>query len=276
MAPLRSGILQLAGLFLLLGHLQRTAGTPLCQPGEKRSYEQDGCVPCQDDRYQPKPNHSKTCLKCSVCNKNKGSEEVSPCTRTRNAICKCLPGFASRDSNNETCTCQKGYEMDAKEKSCVPCKDGFYSTDGEKCIKWTECGTKQVRVEGSREADVVCGDDPSAPKSSPGTPVPGLSGQSHSTDISTVGASSAPGRSATTPRAGAASDFKLGLMLAFFISSLVLLVIVITTSCKLVIWPCIKKKKKLFINPDGSCRRPVEESGDSSRSSLVKSNQGKP
>ncbi|MBN3322032.1 TNR11 factor, partial [Atractosteus spatula] len=267
--------------------------------GEKRSYEQDGCVACQDDRYQPKPNHSKTCLKCSVCNKNKGSEEVSPCTRKSNAVCKCLPGFVSRDSNNETCTCEKGYEMEAKEKSCVPCKDGFYSTDGEKCIKWTECGTKQVRVEGSREADVVCGDDPSAPKSSPGTPVPGFSGQSHSTYISAVSASTTPARSATTPRAGAASDFKLGksspflppasapalrpptltsavslppttgLMLAFFISSLVLLVIVITTSCKLVIWPCIKKKKKLFINPDGSCRRPVEESGDSSRSSLV-------
>ncbi|XP_071751357.1 uncharacterized protein LOC139908531 [Centroberyx gerrardi] len=253
------------------------------------------CEPCPDDQYQPVENDSQECLACTQCDEETGSEVESTCSKIRDTKCRCRPGFVNWENDPASCKCDKGSGLQntGRSSECHKCEDGFFSNNIDlSCRKWKECKSG-VKYNGTKISDVVCSDELSRTTpdaASPTTKSASLSTHymSRAPDVKTQTqelpqhrpTAFIPGLVVPTEDTGrpftpnTPNNNEVSLLLAFGIVGLLILTMV---TCKLNIIPCIQSCKKPAVKAQESvCRRPVEESGDSSRSSLVKLNPVEP
>ncbi|KAL0978731.1 hypothetical protein UPYG_G00174410 [Umbra pygmaea] len=252
-----------------------------CKKGERR--RQNKCEECPDSSFQDTPSESRHCSPCTSCKKDKGSEFKTPCLKTTDATCQCRSGFRPMDSASSMCKCHIGSGLDQSGNICQPCKDGFFTTTPDsKCVKWQEC-RNGVKIPGSNTSDVVCKNEAEFihPTSTSGTirtvsiqQTQGLTQQPttqyvSTTQVQTQGSAVTPAPTTTT-RSDVQSYNNVKTLIGVVLLFTILLIAVI---CSPVVIFCIKDYKKPTIKTakDSLCRRPVEESGDSSLSSIVKS-----
>ncbi|XP_037668787.1 tumor necrosis factor receptor superfamily member 10B-like isoform X2 [Choloepus didactylus] len=112
------------------GHVaaaQRSELAPLkglCPPGSHVSEDGRNCTLCQSGvEYTSHSNALSSCLPCTVCKPDE--DEMSPCTRTRDAQCQCKPGTFSGEDVPEFCQkckarCPKGM---VEAHPCTPWGD---------------------------------------------------------------------------------------------------------------------------------------------------------
>uniref|UniRef100_A0A4W5P3I1 Si:ch73-361p23.3 n=1 Tax=Hucho hucho TaxID=62062 RepID=A0A4W5P3I1_9TELE len=238
------------------------------------------CDPCRENHYQAVPNRSQKCELCTSCREN--SELISKCTKTSNTICQCRTGFIRRDVESSICKCDEGSGVDTSGLICRECKNGSFTTKMDsKCVKWRECRSG-VRIPGNATSDVICNDNsepegktlPSTHTTSPSGSIQTFSKSliqsqrsSPHPDVPTL----APAPTIKVTKSPKFSTADFGQVMTLMGTVLLLTFLLTTVTCKLVIIPCIKNHKKPAVRTSqDSCRRPVEESGDSSFSSLVK------
>ncbi|XP_023853182.1 tumor necrosis factor receptor superfamily member 4 isoform X1 [Salvelinus sp. IW2-2015] len=254
-----------------------------CKIGERKSRGNMGrCEPCPDEAFQAVPNESQKCQPCNSCNESSGSEVISKCTKTSNAICQCRGGFTNSVKDSTICKCPVGSGLGKSDtiSNCRECEHGFFTTDKDStCAKWRECSSG-VKTSGTTMADVICNEE----SESDGKTLPSMQPTSPSGSIQTVskpliqnqsqGSSRHPDVPTVTPAVTGPKSTTLDYGQVMPLIGIVLLLTFLLTAvtCKLVILPCIKNYKNPGVKAaqDSICRRPVEESGDNSLSSLVK------
>ncbi|XP_031422983.1 tumor necrosis factor receptor superfamily member 9 [Clupea harengus] len=268
--------------WLLVMSTQRV--TSNCGPGFKKG--KSGCDPCPDGEFKSKSSSSSFCTICDNC--GEGTTQTSPCTKTSNIICSCREGFTRR--HRFACICDKGSGVDSTGK-CVKCEDGFFNNGVDEkttCQKQKDCGPYGVKVPGSATSDVTCY---TATEGGPGqTPLVTASSSSPTLKKSTsaitlataasmnqqlihrVNSSTLPSWVTTQSKAtpAPASHYYNG-MVALLITSFFLTILCFTLIFKLAAGLCLNRFKKQIVRADTVCRKPVEESGDKSSSSLVSS-----
>ncbi|XP_013989210.1 tumor necrosis factor receptor superfamily member 10C [Salmo salar] len=268
-------------VFTCKGFLNAVEAIFECKKGEMISRRKEGlCDPCPERQYQAGPNRSQQCEPCTFCLEN--SEFISECTKTSNAICQCRTGFIRRNDESSICKCAKGSGLDTSGLICRECEEGSFTTKlDSKCVKWRECRSG-VRIPGNATSDVICNDN-SEPEgktlSSTHTTSSGsiqtfskslIQSQRSSPHPDVPTLTPAPTIKVTKSPKFSTADF--GQVMTLMGTVLLLTFLLTTVTCKLIIIPCIKNHKKPAVrtSQDSMCRRPVEESGDSSSSSLVK------
>ncbi|XP_041945168.1 tumor necrosis factor receptor superfamily member 10C [Alosa sapidissima] len=266
--------------------------TSKCGAGTRNNNNR--CVPCEKGKFRNE-GHSLDdhCRVCSIC--GYGTKEKSPCTVVSDTECECLEGFTRRPKNKNTCDCGKGSGVDSTGKRCLTCEDGFLSvkTDGiMKCQKWKDCGSLGVKFKGSASSDVTCATatevtDTGVPSSSPSlttkTVIPATIMATatsmnqysiHTQEITSLSVPSFVSRqSMTTSAPSASAEHYYSGMVALLFTAFILLIICFALIFKLAAGLCLKQLKKPIARADTVCRRPVEESGDKSCSSLVSSTE---
>ncbi|XP_029550687.1 tumor necrosis factor receptor superfamily member 4 isoform X1 [Salmo trutta] len=279
----RSWVLVYLCVFICNGFLNPVEADYKCKKGERRSRSRrNSCEPCPDGNFQAVPNESQQCQPCSSCDENSGSEVISLCTKTSNAICQCRDGFTNSVKDSTICKCAMGSGLDKSGiiHKCRECEHGFFTTKKDStCAKWRECRSG-VKNPGTTTSDVICNEE----SESDGKTLPSMQPTSPSGSIQTVsksliqnqsqGSSRHPDVPTVTPAlAGPKSSMPdYGKVMPLIGIVLLLTFLLTAVTCNLVIIPCIKNYKNPGVKTaqDSMCRRPVEESGDSSLSSLVK------
>ncbi|XP_037668791.1 tumor necrosis factor receptor superfamily member 10B-like isoform X3 [Choloepus didactylus] len=124
---------------------QRSMRTPLmglCPPGSHVSDAGGNCTLCRSGvEYTSHWNALFSCLRCSVCKSDE--EEMSPCTRTRDAQCRCKPGTFRGEDALEFC-----------QKCKTGCPKGM--VEAHPCTPWgdVECVHQGSGTETTGEATV--------------------------------------------------------------------------------------------------------------------------
>ncbi|XP_028969917.1 tumor necrosis factor receptor superfamily member 10C isoform X2 [Esox lucius] len=249
-----------------------------CKEGERMSRQNRGCEPCPENYFSNRPNDSQQCQPCTKCKVDRGSKVVINCSKTSDTICQCRSGFISRDSVSSICKCPEGsgLEQSGSEKVCHPCPQGSFTAryDSE-CVPWKTCRSG-VKTVGNKTSDVICNDDPE----SNGTKFPPIHPTSPTASPQTVSTMTTPHPTAASvtpvitsegPKAPKSTENYENVITLIGVV-LLLTVLLTAVTCKLIIIPCIKdyKNPTIITAQESLCRKPVEESGDSSLSSLVK------
>ncbi|KAJ7998464.1 hypothetical protein DPEC_G00205210 [Dallia pectoralis] len=245
-----------------------------CKEGERINLKSGKrCEPCPEKSFHKGPNNSQQCQPCTICRENSGSKVIKECSKTSNALCQCATGFVPRDTVSAICRCPEGSGLVSSD--CLPCQSGFFTaTMDSTCVKWKECRSG-VKIRGNNTSDVICNDDPESNGTKP-TPIhptpPTVSTQTVST-LTTPhpNISSVAHLSAITTKAPKSTVKYEKVTLIVVVQLLTVLLTAVT--CKLIGNYCIKDYKNPTFQTaqESLCRKPVEESGDSSLSFLVKS-----
>ncbi|KAG8505539.1 Tumor necrosis factor receptor superfamily member 9 [Galemys pyrenaicus] len=133
------------------------------------------CTACPANSFS-KTGGERTCKICKDCVEPFRTKK--PCSSTSNTECECIPGLRCVEPDCNMCQldCQPGQGA-AGGGPCAPviqkpsqdCGSGTFKepTRGT-CQPWTDCALdgKSVRVNGTKDSDVVCG--PPLPGVSPG------------------------------------------------------------------------------------------------------------
>ncbi|XP_041743455.1 tumor necrosis factor receptor superfamily member 4 isoform X1 [Coregonus clupeaformis] len=269
-------------IFICNGFLNAVEAASECKKGEMISRGNGRlCEPCPENHYQAVPNRSQNCVICTSCLNN--SELISECTKTSDTTCQCRTGFIRRNDQSSICKCAKGSGLDPSGFKCSECQAGFFTTKiDSKCVNWRECKSG-VRIPGNSTSDVICNDNSETEgKTLPSTHTTFPSGsiQTFSKSLIQSQGSSphpnvptfAPAPTIKVTKGPKFSTADFGQVMTLFGTVLLLTFLLTAVTYKLVIIPCIKNHKKPAVrtSQDSMCRRPVEESGDSSLSSLVK------
>nr|XP_046239428.1 tumor necrosis factor receptor superfamily member 4 [Scatophagus argus] len=255
------------------------------------------CEPCSNGTYQPELNESQRCRVCTTCDPSSGSVTKQKCTKETNTKCECRGEFVPWDDDSSTCKCDVGFGLDHGE--CSKCKDGYFSTTiNSSCKKWKECKSTGVKINGTRISDVICNevsesniDTTTIPTNkivslstllTSHRPHEGAQTQKKSTTITTTTTTTTTTTSSVQrhtispeikgePTLSNTGNHIVLVLLIFGIAGLLVLTAV---TCKLQIIPRVEKHPGIKKN-ESLCRKPVEESGDGSLSSL-KLNPGEP
>ncbi|XP_028850174.1 tumor necrosis factor receptor superfamily member 5-like isoform X6 [Denticeps clupeoides] len=108
-----------------LEYLHKTEGCcPMCDPGlvvskDCTEYSSTSCIPCiTGQTYMNEPNGLSSCFRCKSCDSG---------TKSADTVCE-------------------------------ECPDGFYSTAGINCTKWTDCAItgEEENEKGNSTKDVTC------------------------------------------------------------------------------------------------------------------------
>ncbi|XP_067099991.1 tumor necrosis factor receptor superfamily member 11A [Osmerus mordax] len=243
----------------------------VCGKG-KRIDSRKGCADCSENSYQPTPNDSQFCQPCTICSNKRWSVEVNTCTRIMDTTCKCQDGFVPMNNKSYACKCDKGSGIKHVEGQpiCRECENGFFTSEKDvSCVKWKECSSG-VRVSGTKTSDVICNNN-SEIRIPPTPPPSPLTIQTRFSKRPPLELTSPTFISTPSKNENGTLPLTLGL-----IFGLTLLVLVFLTY-KFTITPCVENYKLQIVKTaQGSCRRPVEESGDNTLSSLVKSGAEEP
>ncbi|KAM4612564.1 uncharacterized protein ACJ7VT_010828 [Polymixia lowei] len=236
---------------------------------------------CPKAQYKLTENGS--CKPCTNCNEKSGSEVAEKCSTMSNTKCQCRQGFIQREANSATCKCNAGHILKRTGNllECHECPHGHFTSKKSTCVKWKECKTSGVKVNGTKNSDAICNEDldsrtpaatlPKSNKSASSTTHYTTRYMSHNMDH-TKGLHQlrTTDHSNVSPSSPKTDNMIMSFVLAFGIVGLLIL---ITVTCKWILIPSIKSYEKPAAKPkDPECRSPVEESGDSSCSSLVKPN----
>ncbi|KAJ8005178.1 hypothetical protein DPEC_G00143940 [Dallia pectoralis] len=90
-------------------------------------YDNAKCEPCKSNQYMETSNNCNSCDRCGRCVENE--EVVSPCTTTRNVVCRCKEKYYLKN-------------IDERTRECRPC---------------SECGSgERVQASCTRESNTVC------------------------------------------------------------------------------------------------------------------------
>ncbi|XP_017263708.1 tumor necrosis factor receptor superfamily member 4 [Kryptolebias marmoratus] len=229
------------------------------------------CETCPDGSYWPTENTSQKCKGCTQC--LEGSYAKVLCSKERDAECQCREGFVPRFKNSAMCKCQPGFGL--TNGACSKCKEGYFSTkDNSPCQKWNDCPATGVKKPGNSTSDAICNKESSSiqQRTTPSTsmrktapthitsPRPHEGNQTPKPDSPTTTTSPPPQK---VPPASHSSNY-IGLVLLCLGVAGLLVWTAIT--CKMHVPPCCQKKT--MQTKDSLCRRPVEESGDSSETSV--------
>ncbi|XP_037668792.1 tumor necrosis factor receptor superfamily member 10A-like isoform X4 [Choloepus didactylus] len=139
---------------------QRSMRTPLmglCPPGSHVSDAGGNCTLCRSGvEYTSHWNALFSCLRCSVCKSDE--EEMSPCTRTRDAQCRCKPGTFRGEDALEFCQkCKTGCPKGMVEAHpCTPWGDVECVHQGSGCGEDSKCLARgRVKAQGSQRKRMV-------------------------------------------------------------------------------------------------------------------------
>ncbi|XP_032370425.1 tumor necrosis factor receptor superfamily member 11B isoform X2 [Etheostoma spectabile] len=234
--------------------------------------ERHGCEICPDDNYQPEENYSQYCKPCTRCDDKKGSVVKEECTKVTNRKCQCRGEFVPLESDFSSCKCDIGFGLNNNE--CSKCDDGYFNTQiNSPCKKWRECKSG-VKIPGTRTSNVICNselkpDDTTLPaskkffslitRSTSKNPLEGAHTQRMHSTITTAAASAHIRPSRDPP-----SDTGNYIGMTLLIFGIIGLLVLTAVTCKL----HITRQPAVLPKNDSLCRRPVEESGDGSLSSL--------
>ncbi|KAM6947908.1 uncharacterized protein PEZ65_001453 [Lycodopsis pacificus] len=211
---------------------------------------QGHCEKCPSQSYQPETNAGQHCKPCTKCDAKSGSFVKEKCTSETDTKCQCGGEFVPWDSDSSSCKCT----------------DGYFNVNSH-CQKWKECKCG-VKMNGTKSSDAICEGCSDASNTYTTTPPtskkmvslitrltsrhPHETAQTQRTHIRTT-TTAAPGHTATY----------IGTGMALLILGIIGLLVLTAVTCKLHITPQPAAPKK-----DSLCRRPVEESGEGSLSSL--------
>ncbi|TDH13885.1 hypothetical protein EPR50_G00038240 [Perca flavescens] len=239
------------------------------------------CENCPNEYYQPVENHSQYCKPCTRCDTAKGSVVKENCTKMTNRKCQCRGQFVPSENDSSICKCDIGFGL--KDKECLMCDQGYFSTQiNSPCEKWRECKSG-VKIPGTRTSDVICNPELNPNDITPPTsnknvsliarlttkhPLEGAQTQrmhTTTTTTTTTNTTAAP-PAHTSPSRDHPSDTGnyIDIGMALLIFGIIGLLVLTAVTCKLHITP----QPAVLPKNDSLCRRPVEESGDGSLSSL--------
>ncbi|XP_028850170.1 tumor necrosis factor receptor superfamily member 14-like isoform X3 [Denticeps clupeoides] len=161
-----------------LEYLHKTEGCcPMCDPGlvvskDCTEYSSTSCIPCiTGQTYMNEPNGLSSCFRCKSCDSGQGLLIKDKCTITRNTVCDLHPGYYCVSYSGEgECNfgekhqkCGPGQRVKtpgtkSADTVCEECPDGFYSTAGINCTKWTDCAItgEEENEKGNSTKDVTC------------------------------------------------------------------------------------------------------------------------
>lgn len=253
-----------------------------CSEGQRIELGKLKCITCPEMTYQSKPNYSNDCQPCTKCKSKFWSMKVKECSRTHDTICKCTKGFVSMDEKYSACKCNTGSGLNhIPEMTCQKCEDGFFTSEKNKaCVKWKECKKSGIKVNGTTTSDVVCNDESESKTLPILSPTPPLATETMPPITQTqretlpLGVTSP----AFTPTITPDTDHRFGILALISTSCFGLALLPLACLIyKCTVCLCVQNYKRPLIKAtQDSWRRPVEESGDSNLSSLVKSSTGDP
>ncbi|XP_049895221.1 tumor necrosis factor receptor superfamily member 4 [Epinephelus moara] len=258
-----------------------------CPKGQRRTRggAAQPCEDCPTGYYNPEDNDSHICKPCRKCDSNYGSAVKEACTKETNTKCQCRGEFVPAESDSSTCKCEIGFEL--KSGECSKCEHGYFSTRiNSSCRKWKECKSGETNA-GSNTADVICNPDVESNPSINTTstlnkivtlikrlttqrPTPRIITTTTTTPTTTptsittaaLGYRDPPTSKGQPPHTPDTAAY-IGPGMTLLILGIIGLLVLTAVTCKLNITsqPAVPQK-------DSLCRRPVEESGDGSLSSL--------
>ncbi|XP_058245665.1 tumor necrosis factor receptor superfamily member 14-like isoform X1 [Hemibagrus wyckioides] len=128
------------------------------------------CKPCSKGTFMNEPNGLHSCFQCKIC--ENGLYISQECTTIKDTVCGVLDGYycLRYSDDKRDCSlaikhsqCQPGEQIKtpgtkSSDTVCEPCPTGFYSPEGVKCSKWTDCSVKNEieEQEGTSIIDVQC------------------------------------------------------------------------------------------------------------------------
>ncbi|XP_070702810.1 tumor necrosis factor receptor superfamily member 4 [Pempheris klunzingeri] len=259
-----------------------------CPKGTKVSLRGTGCESCPDGYFQPEENHSQKCKVCTRCDESWGSFVKEECTKEKDTKCQCRRNFLPIEKDSCTCKCATGFGI--KDGECSKCESGYFSTRiNSPCQKWKECKSTGVNISGNATSDAICNEKKlttyitTVPTSNKTVSLithlkthPKHEGTETQKIRTTT--TSAPGHVHTPVdkmqplHPSTTGNHTLGMALLIF--GIVGLLVLTAVTCKLYTTACVLRKPSMKTH-DSLCRRPVEESGNSSLSPL-KLNSGEP
>ncbi|KAF0880645.1 TNR9 factor, partial [Crocuta crocuta] len=170
-----SGYYNIVATVLLVVNFERTRSVQdacsKCPPGTFCGENKNQiCIPCPSNSFSS-TSGQRACDICRQCEGVFRTRKV--CSPTSNAECECISGFHCLGERCTICEqdCKQGQELTKEGKFC--CKDCCFGTFNDQkhgiCRPWKNCSLdgKSVRVNGTKESDVVCG--PALADFSPGT-----------------------------------------------------------------------------------------------------------
>uniref|UniRef100_A0A3P9N910 Tumor necrosis factor receptor superfamily member 4 n=1 Tax=Poecilia reticulata TaxID=8081 RepID=A0A3P9N910_POERE len=111
------------------------------------------CEPCGEGTFQATPKKSQSCDGCTTC--YEGSDIKEKCTAVKNTVCGCRDGFVPRARDSSICKCDIGSGLE--NGVCSKCKEGYFSQEiNTQCQKWKDCKSAGIKQAGSSTSDVVC------------------------------------------------------------------------------------------------------------------------
>ncbi|KAK2862001.1 hypothetical protein Q5P01_001534 [Channa striata] len=242
-------------------------GSTVCPKGKRVKVSRGGgCEVCPDGSYQPDNNYSQQCKACTNCEANRGSFVKEECTKETDRKCECRKGFVPLEKDSSTCKCDPGFGL--KDGECSQCEDGYFNNRiNSPCRKWKEC-TSGVNITGSRTSDVICNHlrtDYNITKHV----ITQLTShrpfeKTQTTTTNTVATTTGTPPQTVEPTRSSNTGNYIGMGLLMF--GIIGLLVLTAFTCKLHITANCMQRKTAVQTKD-SCRRPVEESGNS-RSSL--------
>ncbi|XP_053289216.1 tumor necrosis factor receptor superfamily member 4 [Pleuronectes platessa] len=257
-----------------------------CPKGHKvKSHSESVCVPCHDGSFHPGDNESLFCRPCTKCIEDSWSFEKQACTKETDTKCECRGEFVTWDDLSSTCKCDIGFGL--TNGVCSKCKYGHFSKKiNSPCQEWKKCESG-VKIDGSGTSDVTCNElrinTTSYTKRTPSKQPPeGAHTQNmlatNMTTTTTTPTTASPGHRVTTkpngkiePSQNSNTGHHIGTVLILL--GIVGLLLLTAVNCKLHN-ACVQRKPGP--TNDSLCRRPVEESGDSSPSTSIKLIPGEP
>ncbi|XP_046726741.1 tumor necrosis factor receptor superfamily member 14-like isoform X2 [Silurus meridionalis] len=126
------------------------------------------CSPCIKGTFMNVPNGVHTCFPCKTC--DRGLYTLQNCSTIKDKVCEVLDGYYCAQYSDRECSlamkhseCKPGEQIKtlgtkSVNTVCELCPSGFYSPEGVKCTKWTDCSLSNeiVDEEGTPIRDVKC------------------------------------------------------------------------------------------------------------------------
>ncbi|XP_037346062.2 tumor necrosis factor receptor superfamily member 4 [Pungitius pungitius] len=241
-------------------------------PKGQRILKTTGCETCPSDGFQDEENETQVCKACTKCDSKTGSVVKKACTKETNTICQCLEGFVSWEDDSSSCKCGIGFGIQGPK--CSKCEDGYFTTDiNLQCKKWKECKCG-VKTNGTTSSDVICNAEfqgciaKNTPRTNYLTTPPGskktvslITRLTSPHPRKTAHTQRIPTGTTTTTPSRTVTHIGTGLALVTLGIFGLLTLIAVTYKLRFTHPPAAPKN-------DSLCRRPVEESGESSLCSV--------
>ncbi|XP_062259730.1 tumor necrosis factor receptor superfamily member 4 [Platichthys flesus] len=256
-----------------------------CPKGQKvKSSSSEECDVCRDGTFNSGETESLRCNPCTKCRQNWGSSMKQECTKETDTKCECRAEFVAWDSSSSHCYCAIGFGL--IDGVCSKCKHGHFSNkNNSPCREWKKCESG-VKTDGNGTSDVTCNERRINTTSyTTRTPTKQPREGAHTqnmlaTTMNTTTTTTAPPGPKVTPKPkrkiepspDSSTGHHIGMVLILL--GIVGLLLLTAVTCKLHNAPCVQRKPGP--TNDSLCRRPVEESGDSSPSTSLKLIPGEP